>query len=644
MATEASTIVLFRFDESASDARPQDAIGSVGDLTAAPASALGAVADGFAGFARTFGAAQVLQATDLVTGASLATRDCTVDMLVKWDYDTQQALAGGGAAGVVVTRGIGGSTAEYVAYAVELRVVNFTLRIGEIRWVWFDTAGVEHALPGGQFQMPSSANNGFMFLTATRHWVSPTEVHIEYYLADQQLAAHVVPDGDIGGGTTGTFRVGGAAAGMSNANVLAGLLDELRVRKAHVTAEEVGATWARLSRWQPAGYKMVQQMFQTDAPVSDAPESRAQRLFRGIGHGLGYAMAQIDNLRSNALPDRAFGGMLASWERATTESARPGDDELRRRRRVVGHWKQRQGTSVPGAGATVAELLQCDASQLQVLAFTQDIVDTFSAALDPKRWWISHPTTPTITFESTIGAPNQLRIESANGASAPFNTLPNGYFLLTTAQARGTSAHTLVTIATGPTQNGEVGLCFVDWPTGMYVLYGLRNVGGTQQLWREGFSMGVSIGASLLAAGPVSLPVHLHLWHEPAGVGGDPAFATYHFESAATRPGPYTAYPTLSNASGFGWAGIYARTTGALVGAMDARLDDYFLRCPFGSRPFDWYIYRDPAIPGTPDLIGAQAALDRLRHAHTRAAVITTKVAVADTTSRTCGLVPMGGF
>lgn len=37
---------------------------------------------------------------------------------------------------------------------------------------------------------------------------------------------------------------------------------------------------------------------------------------------------------------------------------------------------------------------------------------------------------------------------------------------------------------------------------------------------------------------------------------------------------------------------------------------------------YKFYIYRDPALPGTPDLVFAQSEVDRIKHSHTRGTVI----------------------
>jgi hypothetical protein len=45
---------------------------------------------------------------------------------------------------------------------------------------------------------------------------------------------------------------------------------------------------------------------------------------------------------------------------------------------------------------------------------------------------------------------------------------------------------------------------------------------------------------------------------------------------------------------------------------------------------YQFYIWRDPALPGTPDLVFAQSELDRIKHSHTRGFIIETKAMIVN--------------
>lgn len=636
------TILHLRFDEPAIDIPPSDSAGSLLDMSPGAGDSAPALAAAFAGAGRQFATLTSLQAQDVVPGATLATRDVTVDMLVRWDFDGQNALT---PIGTVVTRGIGGSAVEFSAYTIELRVVNFAARIGEIRFVWQDTSGATFAQTGGQFQMPPAfAANGFVMLTATRHWVSPTDVRIQYYAGGTLLSDVVSTTGSIGGGTTGTLRVGRkASTGLGGYFV--GVIDELRVRNYHVSQEEIRATWLRLSKWQPGGYSAIRGLMPPRAPISDDPSSRIQRLLRGIGHVAGYAAAQIDNMRQNTMPDQAYGPLLSQWESITREPPRTSDTVAQRRLRVVSHLRQRQGVSVPGVQAAETQLLQVAPANVAVLANTNDVSDDFTAAtIDNTKWFITNGVGPGVWSISS----GTLRFQSPVGQRHFDGQLASVGFALTAIGGLGRAGHIVATMNFSTlTLNdfNECGVCFVDWNRGHFLFYGLRNRGlGDLELWRESWIGWVSQGAARLGStffgGLGSQQLHMSQ-DDP---GANVVNATYRFETAATRAGPYVTQGTVVHPAGFEWAGMYSRAY--QMGGNNTCLvtfDDVVVRAGYGRRPFYWTIYRDPALPGTPDINSARATAKRLSQAHTRVGVSQAPKALCDDTLSICDHTPLGG-
>jgi hypothetical protein len=74
---------------------------------------------------------------------------------------------------------------------------------------------------------------------------------------------------------------------------------------------------------------------------------------------------------------------------------------------------------------------------------------------------------------------------------------------------------------------------------------------------------------------------------------------------------------------------------------IDVSIDDVMMRVPFGSRATNFYIYRDPAIPGDPDLVAAHNIIQNVKHAHTRGTIITSMTVRCDVDG--CDRGPMGG-
>jgi len=99
----------------------------------------------------------------------------------------------------------------------------------------------------------------------------------------------------------------------------------------------------------------------------------------------------------------------------------------------------------------------------------------------------------------------------------------------------------------------------------------------------------------------------------------------------------------------FDWMGMYARSfnysaSQVLGGARDISIDNAIMRNPFGTRPYRWYVYRDPALPGTPDIIGAEAAVLRLQQSQTIGHVTTFKSMLADTVGAVADRTPSGAI
>ncbi len=98
---------------------------------------------------------------------------------------------------------------SYLSGGVELRAVSAQLGIGEIGWTWRTASGALKRQVGAQFYSPS----GYIMVTATRRWYSPTRVVLSYYLGDRLIGEIESTDGDIGGSTTGRTFVGGRRIG-----------------------------------------------------------------------------------------------------------------------------------------------------------------------------------------------------------------------------------------------------------------------------------------------------------------------------------------------------------------------------------------------------------------------------------------------
>jgi hypothetical protein len=632
-----AVVVHLRLDEQHNDVLPSDAVGALADLDVPAGLGQPTVADSFCGRGRAFVEESGFAGLDVVPGASLLTRDVTIQALMSWDLVTQESL---GSTGTIVARGKGNAAAEYVSYALELRVVDLARQIGELRFVWQDTAGVVKTQLGPHFVLPAS---GFMMLTAVRRWVSSTSVELRYYIGDLLAGEFLSADGDIGGGTTGTFCLGFRYVAGVNDKHLVGVLDELRILNYEMSGEQVEATYARLARHQPRGYRALRDLMQPGAPVADDPNSRIQKLLRIAGHALGYVAAQAENVRRNLLPHRAYGPALEEWERALQESPRGGDSIAQRRRRLVAHLRQNAGVSPPGVAATIADLLALTKDQVKssLIAFDSTVYEDFSSGLQAERWWVE----PAAQWSIASGG---LRVQ--NASSIPFAT--DWYTALQPIESNGRAAQLISRITpTTVASTSEVGIAFYNFVTKSAILLGLRNTTGTYQVVLEKFFEGASQGitAPTTFGGVLPTDVWLHLQQLDPGDGGGGFLpsalnATYRVGWSTTSGlAGFTYTSGINHRTAHQWAGLYARTLGGAAN-IDARFDDAWLRAPFGSRTSCWYALRDLGLPGVPDLVGAHNAISRLKHAFTHATAITNKSLLCDDDSRLCDRGPAGGI
>lgn len=628
---------MFRFDEPASVA-PSDELGGVADLEVVGGFAAADLVDGVLGRALDFQAgAAAYEGTDAVTGATLHTRDVSVQVVMRWQSADQ------GSPGVVVCRGIDGSAAERYAYGLELRRVADD--VGELRWFWATVAGVLKTQVGGHFKVAS--DSAYIMLTATRRWVSPTEVELRYYAGADLLAEVLSVDGDIGGGTAGTMSIGARrtdGAPPTWGDFLWGSLDELAIFDHALCAEEVEATWRRITEHQPHGAELLRDLAPPGAPISADPSSRVQRFLRLIGEGLGFAAAKGEEVRQYTLPDRSFGARLARWEGIARQPSRPRDPLEIRRRRVISHLRSR-GLEVATVREALREVLDLHPSQIEILNFSNDYTDDFTA-LREERWSVKPgPSTATISVAPTSGV-YKLEIHIPAGQDTRWlggSTRRAPRCRIAVENGRG--FYFGAKMATTWSTDVEAGFVFEHGSRGDRMFFGVRNTVGVFEVVVQRWRANVLVDATPVVLGTTTSGPHwLRIRPDPVpGLVG--AGETQYRLEWSTDGVTFDHVDDVVWIYDHQWAGFYVRGTDASNFAdVTAKFDEWLMRLPFGTRPFRWYAYRDLTIAGVPDMDGANALLKRLRHAYTQAAAITTRSLLCDDEASGCDLGPMGGF
>jgi hypothetical protein len=626
-------VVQLRLNETMADVRPVDAAGALAELDPANSGTgvltMPTVVDGVLGRARLFdGVANGLAAVDASPGASLLTRDLSIQIVLAWDIPGQSAV---GHPGNIVSRGLGTSAAEVVCYGLQLDVVDVPSFTGQARWLWQDPAGVTHLQAGGQFVCQQGS---YTMLTATRRWVSPTQVRLRYYLGEALLAEVISANGAIGGGTTGTFELGTRMVGGVDALFFAGAIDELLIVDREMCAEEIETTWLRLTVYQPRGQALYFEMHDPGYPLPTDPGSDAMLDVRIVGHALGAAASRTEDLRANFLPQRAYGQNLDDWETVTRPLPTQNGSIEDRRERVLARLRQRRGCSIPGLKDLLAGLIGgADVDQLEFLAFSNTWVDSFATgALNTLRW--------DRTGNATFTAVTELIIASADALQHP---APSGWdHIRRPVDGNAAAAHQIVQLRVLDSHtNSEAGIYFGDAGHGNYILFGLRDVGPSLHVWTETFVGGVSVSSvdrgSVGFAGGTATPVWLWLYQTTTPGTWQAAWS---FAATSGYSAPFTiAHPTIAH-----WAGIYLRTVGPVTGTNDAHFENHMLRATEGASPMNAYVLLDQALGFKPDVGGARTCVEAIAHGFVHGTFITQPMLLAGDPDTGAGVAPCGGY
>lgn len=632
MARIPRTMVLLHLVEP-TGVRPRDAQGQLADLEVPSGLTEPASADAWTGPGRDFvaGSTTGLRAADAADGDTLSIRDVSIQALVS----IRDSAASWPRS--LYVRGEDGSAAEY--YSVGLEVAKLAVPAVpthyELRLAWMTPAGALKTQLGGTFQ--AAGDDDVLLLTATRRWVSSTEVVCRYYVGDQLLAEVTSTDGSIAGDTTATSTVGCRKRSGAYGQYWDGVLDELLVTDYEMSPEEVRATWQRLTVHQPAGVALVTGLAPPGLEWGTDRGNATGRLMRVRGEGLGFALAIAEDLRANFLPDRAYQGDIDRWERLIGVAAGPADSLDLRRQRVVAFLSRSNGYAIPQLQAVLADPLDLASSDVEILTFTNRIDDDLTT-LAEERWHVDATAggawaPDTTDIELTVDAADTIRW-GEGGVYEPcriMTSMSSPAAFIAQAQLVGTS---------GICDTATLGLYLHNARSLDTLWFGVRNNGGTMELGYRSFKDGVMGAFQVMLTPAPAAPIWLRAR-----------------QTAVSLPGQYKlAYSTTSAVAGFTeatvgslleapeWAGIGAHAPGAIAGITE-HVGEFTLITPNGTRPFCWYAYRDPLLAGAPDMIGANHLLRRLKPAHTHAAAITSKSLLCDDLDDGgCDRGPMGGI
>lgn len=618
-----SPIVLLHFDEPAG-ANPTDSLGNLAQLAVEPGIVAPVVASAWTGAARRFRQADTnaLIAADLSANGTMLPRDVTIQALIAF------TLTGASGPQTIYTRGVDdGSAPERYAYGLEVEEQAINPGHLEVRWFWQDSAGTIITAPPGVFK--HAGDGAEIMLTATRRWESKSRVVVRYYIDRRMIAELVTTSGDISGGVSGSTSVGARKAAGTWDRFLNADVDELLVADYEMSADEIAQTFDRLAVHQPAGLAMLRGLAPPGVWWFDNPGNGIGRRMKVIGQALGLPLSAIASMRATFLPDRCPVWLLVRWEALYTIIPKPLDSLDMRRARVIARMSADEGFSIPALQQAFSGVLALDAAEVEILEYTNEIRDGFDT-LEAERW-----------SEGSIGTwsidTGRLKLTVPSGTAVPVDVAPNPCHLWTPLDRQDGSAFLqakIVDYAALPV-GAFVGLMMHARVGSRTLWFGVYNNAGTIELGtREVDFGGDSFGAwapiVAMPAGPVWLRLQiapdasLGLWYSTSG-----ANSGFTFYGSAAWPD-------------YDLAGFGAFTTATPGVDIVARFDDFVGFTPEGLVPFVWFAYRDPSLPGSPDMIGANALARKVSPAHMYAAACSSKSLILDDPTCLLDTTPMG--
>lgn len=628
------TLALWHFSETEDHFGPRDSSGNVGELvTQGPDSITASPVElaAFCGSGRRMNVtnAVCLKGNDVAGGDSFSTRDISVQAVCSIEDQPSQKR-------YLYQRGKSttGGASEYVSVAVWIRKLSTITGAYELGMEWQDSGSTLRIAPTATFKPPA----GFFLLTVTRRWETATRVVVRYYANDTLLAEVVSAYGDIAGATTGTTYVGGGHDQFGGRQfVWPGVLDELMITDHEMSAEEIAATWARLSRHQPAGEKLVLSLVPPGSVWGDR-STRWGKLFRTAGQAVGFAIATIEELRENFLPHRTDVVGIERWENLHGIAPAALDSLEKRRERVVQFMGAELGQSKRVMRQHLEEPLALASSLIEIMEFKNRVLDDF-ATLKTERWHCE----PAAQWTIAAGALQGILPIAGNAQVDCENS--NYYRALQPMSANTGRVVIWAKFSSVSTISDSIaGLHLWNWRT--------RNgiwLGGT-------FASGASrIGLAVLddpinTGDPIQLSTSLFaygggtVWIRLIQDPDDDTHWTAGVSTTSSTSG-YTEVELNGMPTGFEWAGLGILGLDSSAAAQASVVcDEFYMDTPNGTRPFCWYAYRDPALAGDEDMLLANALVQRIKPSHTHAAAITTKSLKCDSSDSGCDRGPMGGL
>lgn len=620
---DSRAVSVWLFDEQFDAVLPKDSVGNLIDLEEDSTLTRPSVGTTTLGFGRVFTDTPTtgLEVVDTNDDLSL-TSSVSIVAIVALDVAGQDIAA---TPGTIIQRG---RDTEETELGLMVTVTDAANEQVLIQMFWEDSSGTLVADVGVVATWPT----GEEFLIAAIREVDGDLFQVRYVVNRQARdgATHTI---DVGSSTGASVFVGVAPTGASAyQNHLVGTIAMLEVFNGALAVEEVQLAWLQLAEDAPRSRTAIKKIVPR-GPYGTDESLQVQRELDIESALLGILRNDARQLRDFFLPNVAFGGWLATWEKLTGRKPFPSDSIDTRQERIFNYLSTIPGLELVGLLAEMLDLLgYTDPLDIDLITATTDTTEDFSTAVTP----------------GSAGAV----ITEGNGTFTVSSSRLNGVYTIAEAEflfgPNDVLAHLFsFTNSQDVFFGGSVRRTVlpVDVITGFligseqdseWMIVGLRFDGVDHRLSYRIFKNGTWGGVIDLFDPANGSPTFFRFRHKGSGTY-DVQFGGSDIAAQAAAKLEITGGPVDPLWAGFS---IIATTSGPKT--VEGRFDDWYSHEGCGIAPISYYLFRDPADPGTYDIEGAHRKLQEIGHAHFEGFVVDQLQLTCDDTDTGCDRNSMG--
>lgn len=639
MIVDADTAILLNFNERATAVQPIDEAGTFLGLVVPAGLTAPAVVDGDLGLARQFGVGKGFEATESAVGGSKLLRSMTIEAIVS--YQAGRVLA---ARHTIIARGRNsGAAAERNLWSLVL-VGSVGGATAQLVMNWTDASGFDEGVGSATFPLPANiATGGRMYVAAARHWISTTEVQVEFWVNGKSLGVTTATHGDLAGGDGGHTSVGYVEVTGVKIEHFLDSIDAIRVTRTDRSGEEIRQIYRRHFVIPDEAHEVLRALVPSGSVFGDVyssdPSSGIQRELRVEAEGMAYGLSKAAELEEDFLPDRAWSA-LGRWEKLVGLAVLSTDTFSTRRARVVAHLRKVHGYTRSEIVKALVGPLALTEAQIEIIETSNQLNEEFTGGTIAP-FWTQEPNAGTIGI-----AGGKVDLDVQIGDDARWIPGVRAAVDLRTTVVDGNKIEVIVALTPTLSENGAACGAYVSNTDGTAHLFGIYRQAGVNKWWHREISggsfvdtFGAAIGAGTVfwvrflvdATGALADISHAV---DPVGLPWNVGF-TWVTEFAGT--------PTFSTVPKH-WAGPFMMVDNTSATANNG-VDVLAFRvwCPESDRVYQWYVYRDPTlVPTSYDLKGAQSVLEQMKPAHTVGTAVESKAMLCDDPYSRCDRDPLG--